>query len=81
MNFLDEPQAENLVSSPTESAMAIVSGNNEPSSGGRPSTAALQSKKEGALLRDILKLHLHIHNKKRPKQKSFKYNDYGMVYM
>ena len=82
MNYLDEPQADrNLISSPTEPAIAIVSDNNEPSSGGRPTTAALQSKQEGALLRDILKLHLEIHNKKRPKQKNFKYNDYGMVYM
>ena len=82
INYLDEPQSDpNLISSPTESAIAIVSDNNEPSPAGRPTTAALQSKQEGEELRDILKLQLDMKHKKRPKQKNFKYNDYGMVYM
>jgi len=42
INYLDEPQADpDLLSSPIESAIAMVSDNNKPLAGGRPSTAAL----------------------------------------
>jgi len=54
INYLDEPQADpDQLSSPTESAIAMVSDNNEPLVGGRPSTAALQSKQIGEQLREI----------------------------
>jgi len=70
INYLDEPQADpELLSSPTESVIVIASDNNKLFGGGRPLMAALQSKQEGEWLKEILKLHLDMHRKKRPKQK------------
>ena len=67
-NYLDEPQADpDLLSSPPESAVVMVSDNNKPYTSGRPSTAALQSKQENEQLREILKLFLDMHRKKGPK--------------
>ena len=46
-NYLDEPHVDlDLLSSATESSIAIVSDNNKPSAGVRPSTAALLSSKK-----------------------------------
>ena len=83
ISYLDESQADpDFVSSPTESAIAIVSDNNEPSIGGGPTAAVLLSKQKGEQIHKILKLHLNILRKTtRLKQKKIKYNDYEMVYM
>jgi hypothetical protein len=66
---------------PLEHAAAIVTDNNEPNPGGRRTVASVNSKKGGYRLRSLITLHLSLYECFRPKQKGFKYNDAGMVYM
>jgi len=79
INFLDKPTIPGVTR--TEFPNAMVSDNNEPNPGGRPTFDGAVSKAHGEKLRDILSLSLSIHDKKRPHQKGFITNDYGMVYM
>jgi hypothetical protein len=66
---------------PLEHAAAIVTDNNEPNPGGRRTVASINSKKDGYRLRSLITLHLSLYECFCPKQKGFKYNDAGMIYM
>jgi hypothetical protein len=66
---------------PLEQAAAVATDNNEPNPGGRRTVASMNSKKDGFRLRSLITLHLSLYECFRPKQKGFKYNDAGMVYM
>jgi hypothetical protein len=79
INFLDKPTISGITR--TEFSSAMVFDNNEPNPGGRPTFDGAVSKVDGEKLRDILSLSLSINDKKRPHQKGFITNDYGMVYM
>jgi hypothetical protein len=79
INLLDRPSIPGITR--TEFPNAMVSDNNEPNPGGRPTFDGAVSKADGGKLRDILSLSLSINDKKRPHQKGFITNDYGMVYM
>jgi hypothetical protein len=66
---------------PLEHAAAIVTDNNDPNPGGRRTVTSINSKKDGYRLRNLITLHLSLYECFPPKQKGFKYNDAGMVYM
>jgi hypothetical protein len=66
---------------PLEHAAAIVTDNNEPNPGGRCTVTSINSKKDGCRLRSLITLHLSLYECFRPKQKGFKYDNAGMVYM
>jgi hypothetical protein len=79
INLLDRPSIPGITR--TEFPNAMVSDNNEPNPGGRPTFDGTVSKADGEKLRDILSLSLSMNDKKRPHQNGFITNDYGMVYM
>ena len=81
IQYLDEPSIPDINVWRTEIPDVLVTDNNEPNPGGRPTKEKNQSKEDGKLLREIISLHLKLANKTRPKRTSFKYNDLGMVYM
>jgi len=81
VQYLDEPSIPDINVRRTEIPDVLVTDNNEPNPGGRPTKEKNQSKEDGKLLREIISLHLKLANKTRPKRTSFKYNDLGMVYM
>ena len=64
-----------------DQAVASATDNNEPRPGGRPTILQETSKREGEKLRSLLTVYLDVHQKRRPKQAGFKYNEAGMVYM
>ena len=59
----------------------MATNNNEPNTGGRPTFLSSTSKEQGIQLRELLKLHLSWNNMKRPMEKGFEYNAYGMIYI
>jgi hypothetical protein len=71
----------NLLDRPSIPGITRTEFPNEPNPGGRPTFDGTVSKADGGKLRDILSLSLSINDKKRPHQKGFITNDYGMVYM
>ena len=80
MNDLDESTAVDPTHPVERGApAAMVSDNNVPKPGGRPTVQAAMSAAEGSARRNIISLHLQIKNMKRLIKKGYKYNQYGLV--
>lgn len=70
-----------LTAKTNELPLPLVSDNNEPSIGRRPSADAQKSREIGDEIRYKLALNLSVSGLKRPIQNGMKYNQYGHVYM
>ena len=78
---LDEENMAGIDLTRDDLAVAVATDNNEPRPGGRPTFLQQTSKEEAERLRRLLTIYLDVHQKIRPKQAGFKYNEAGMVYM
>ena len=71
---------EHLTNSTGETARAIVSDNNEPSVGGRPTAVSDEERVEGERVRHQQTVKLASFGYKRPLLHNMKYNSYGHIY-
>ena len=79
VDYLDSPQSLDIERN-TELPVPLVTDNNEPHVGGRPTEIAQRSKTESYELRKTLTVLLAARGMDRPSQPGFKYNHCGMVY-